>query len=202
MYERFTDRARKVMALANQEAQRFNHEYIAPEYILLGIVMESGGIAARVVEKLSIPGDIRLEVERLIKRGPGAGTSSKLPTTPSAKKVIELAIERARVWNHSYVGTEHLLMGLIDEGGSDAFKVLISLGITAERASVAILDLIGQTDKSPSPEVLMEALRAACCRLLEVDDKLTDELASAFIKCAEKTVSARAEAEKQEVTNG
>src|SRR3954451_4607755 len=110
MYERFTDRARKVMQLANQEAQRFNHEYIGTEHILLGLVKEGSGVAANVLKNLDIDlRKIRLEVQNIVQSGPDA-VLGKLPQTPRAKKVIEYAIEEARNLNHNYVGTEHLLL--------------------------------------------------------------------------------------------
>src|SRR5216683_7976200 len=116
MYERFTDRARKVMILANEEAQRFNHEYIGTEHILLGLVKEGAGVAANVLKNLDIDlRKIRLEVEKIVQSGPDMVTMGKLPQTPRAKKVIEYSIEEARNLNHNYVGTEHLLLGLLRE---------------------------------------------------------------------------------------
>ena len=116
MFERLTDRARKVMALANQEAQRFNHEYIGTEHILLGLVKEGSGVAANVLKNLDVDlRKIRLEVEKLVQSGPEMVTMGKLPQTPRAKKVLEYAIEEARNLNHNYVGTEHLLLGLLRE---------------------------------------------------------------------------------------
>src|SRR5262249_18473788 len=104
MYERFTDRARKVMQLANQEAQRFNHEYIGTEHILLGLVKEGSGVAANVLKNLDIDlRKIRLEVEKIVQAGPDMVTMGKLPQTPRAKKVIEYSIEEARNLNHNYV---------------------------------------------------------------------------------------------------
>src|SRR5712691_11612900 len=114
MYERFTDRARKVMQLANQEAQRFNHEYIGTEHVLLGLVKEGGGVAANVLKDLDIDlRKIRLEVDKIVQSGPDTVTMGKLPQTPHAKKVVDFAIEEARNMNHNYVGTEHLLLGLL-----------------------------------------------------------------------------------------
>ena len=108
MFERFTDRARKVMSLAQQEAQRFNHEYIGTEHVLLGLVKEGSGVGANVLKRLSIDlRKVRIEVEKLVKAGPEMVTLGKLPLTPRAKKVIEYAIDEARSLNHNYVGTEH-----------------------------------------------------------------------------------------------
>ena len=118
MYERFTDRARKVMQLANQEAQRFNHEYIGTEHILLGLIKEGSGVAANVLKNLDVDlRKIRLEVEKLVQSGPDMVTMGKLPQTPRAKKVIEYSMEEARNLNHNYVGTEHILLGLAARAG-------------------------------------------------------------------------------------
>src|SRR5512140_370234 len=113
MFERFTDRARKVMALANQEAQRFNHEYIGTEHILLGLVKEGSGVGANVLKNLDVDlRRVRLEVEKLIKSGPDPVAIGKLPLTPLAQKVTESAAREAVDLKHNYVGTEHVLLGL------------------------------------------------------------------------------------------
>src|SRR5215204_6649570 len=144
MFERFTDRARKVMALANQEAQRFNHEYIGTEHILLGLVKEGSGVGATVLKNLDIDlRKIRLEVEKLVKSGPDMVTMGKLPQTPRAKKVIEYAIEEARNLGHNYVGTEHLLLGLLREKDGVAAQVLMNLGLKLEDVREEVLNLLG-----------------------------------------------------------
>lgn len=144
MFERFTDRARKVMALANQEAQRFNHEYIGTEHILLGLVKEGSGVGANVLKNLEIDlRKVRMEVEKLVKSGPDMVTMGKLPQTPRAKKVIEFAIEEARNLNHNYVGTEHLLLGLLREQDGVAAQVLMNLGIKLEEVREEVLNLLG-----------------------------------------------------------
>ena len=130
MFERFTDRARKVMALANQEAQRFNHEYIGTEHILLGLVKEGSGVGANVLKNLDVDlRKVRLEVAKLINKGTETFTIGKLPQTPRAKKVIEYAINEAHDLNHNYVGTEHLLLGLLREQHGLAAQVLMDLGL-------------------------------------------------------------------------
>ena len=140
MFERFTDRARKVMALANQEAQRFNHEYIGTEHILLGLVKEGSGVGANVLKNLDVDlRKVRLEVEKLVKSGPDMVTMGKLPQTPRAKKVIEYAIEEARNLNHNYVGTEHLLLGLLREHDGVAAQVLMNLGLKLEEVREEVL---------------------------------------------------------------
>jgi len=144
MFERFTDRARKVMALANQEAQRFNHEYIGTEHILLGLVKEGSGVGANVLKNLEVDlRKVRLEVEKLVKSGPNMVTMGKLPQTPRAKKVIEYAIEEARNLNHNYVGTEHLLLGLLREQDGVAAQVLMNLGLKLDEVREEVLNLLG-----------------------------------------------------------
>src|SRR6516225_5087012 len=144
MYERFTDRARKVMQLANQEAQRFNHEYIGTEHILLGLVKEGSGVAANVLKNLDVDlRKIRLEVEKIVQSGPDMVTMGKLPQTPRAKKVIEYSMEEARNLNHNYVGTEHMLLGLLREQEGVAAQVLMNLGLKLEDVREEVLNLLG-----------------------------------------------------------
>jgi ATP-dependent Clp protease ATP-binding subunit ClpC len=156
MFERFTDRARKVMALANQEAQRFNHEYIGTEHILLGLVKEGSGVGANVLKNLDVDlRKVRLEVEKLVKSGPDMVTMGKLPQTPRAKKVIEYAIEEARNLNHNYVGTEHLLLGLLREHDGVAAQVLMNLGLKLEEVREEVLNLLGagvESEEQPAQE--------------------------------------------------
>lgn len=150
MYERFTDRARKVMQLANQEAQRFNHEYIGTEHILLGLVKEGSGVAANVLKNLDIDlRKIRLEVEKLVQSGPDMVTMGKLPQTPRAKKVIEYSMEEARNLNHNYVGTEHILLGLLREQEGVAAQVLMNLGLKLEDVREEVLNLLGHGMEGP-----------------------------------------------------
>ena len=144
MYERFTDRARKVMQLANQEAQRFNHEYIGTEHMLLGLVKEGTGVAANVLKNLDVDlRKIRLEVEKLVQSGPEVITMGKLPQTPRAKKVIEYSMEEARNLNHNFVGTEHILLGLLREQEGVAAQVLMNLGLKLEEVREEVLNLLG-----------------------------------------------------------
>src|SRR5262252_1450273 len=125
MYERFTDRARKVMQLANQEAQRFNHEYIGTEHVLLGLIKDGSGVAANVLKNLEIDlRKIRLEVEKLLQSG-----TDELSQTSRAKKAIEYAMEESRNLNHTYVGTEHILLGLLGLRDGAAAQVLMGMGI-------------------------------------------------------------------------
>ena len=145
MFERFTDRARKVLALANQEAERFNHEYIDTEHILLGLVKEGSGMGTNVLKNLNIDLlTVRREVEKLIKAGPDRAPKGKLPQTPRAKKVIEYAIEESRRFGHNYVGTEHLLLGLFREQDGVAAVVLRIVGLELKQVREEILNLLGQ----------------------------------------------------------
>ena len=149
MFERFTDRARKVMALANQEAQRFNHEYVGTEHILLGLVKEGQGVAANVLHNLQVDlKKIRLEVEKIVKSGPNMVTMGKLPQTPRAKKVIEFAIEEARNLGHNYVGTEHLLLGLLREHDGVAAQVLMNLGLKLDDVRAEVLNILGASQEA------------------------------------------------------
>ena len=132
-FEKFSERARRVLSLAQEEAQRFNHNYIGTEHILLGLVRETEGVAARVLSGLSVDlGKVRSAVEFIIGRGerPAQG---EIGLTPRAKKVVELAVDEARRMNHTYIGTEHLLIGLLREGEGVAAGVLESLGVNLEK---------------------------------------------------------------------
>ncbi|MFA5422796.1 MAG: ATP-dependent Clp protease ATP-binding subunit [Phycisphaerae bacterium] len=157
MFERFTDRARKVMALANQEAQRFNHEHIGTEHILLGLVKEGSGVGATVLKNLEVDiKKLRLEVEKHVKSGPDLVTMGKLPQTPRAKKVIEYAIEEARALNHNYVGTEHILLGLLRETEGVAAQVLMGIGLKLEEVRQEVLNLLGAGVDSEPGEIGMK----------------------------------------------
>jgi ATP-dependent Clp protease ATP-binding subunit ClpC len=144
MFDRFTDRARKVMGLARQEAQRFNHQYIGTEHILLGLIQEGSGVAANVLRNLDVdPDKIRQEVEKIVQDGPTMATLGQLPFTPRAKKVLELASEEATNLRHNYIGTEHLLLGLIRENEGVAAQVLMNLGLKLEEVREEVLELLG-----------------------------------------------------------
>ncbi len=144
MFNRFTERARKVILLAKEEAKRFNHDYIGTEHILLGLVREGEGVAAAVLASFGLsPDKIRLEVEKLVQPGPATVVSGDLPFTPKAKKVIELAMEEARALGHNYIGTEHLLLGLIREGEGVASQVLVNLGLELEKVRDEVMNLLG-----------------------------------------------------------
>lgn len=152
MFERFTDRARKVMALANQEAQRFNHEYIGTEHILLGLAKEGSGIGANVLKNLGVDlCKVRLEVEKLVRSAPDMVTMGRLPHTTRAKVVIENAISEARNMNNNWVGTEHLLLGLLLEPDGVACQVLMNLGLCIENVRKELHRFLKEPPKTDNP---------------------------------------------------
>jgi ATP-dependent Clp protease ATP-binding subunit ClpC len=149
-FDRFTERARKVLTLAQEEAQRFNHNYMGTEHILLGLVRESEGVAAKVLSNLGIElSNVRSKVEFLVGRGERQ-VMGEIGLTPRAKKVIELAVDEARRLGHHYIGTEHLLLGLIREGEGVAAGVLESLGVTLDQARSEIITVLTTNDDPPA----------------------------------------------------
>jgi ATP-dependent Clp protease ATP-binding subunit ClpC len=153
MFDRFTDRAKKVMNLARQEAQGLNHEYLGTEHILLGLVQEGNGVAANVLRQMSIDlTKIRSEVEKLVKSGPSMVQMGQLPFTPRAKKVLELSMEEASNLGHNYIGTEHLLLGLIKENEGIAAKVLTNLGVKLEEVREEVLEFLGAESSEEEEE--------------------------------------------------
>ena len=175
-FEKFTERARRVLSLSQEEAQRFNHNYIGTEHILLGLIQETDGAAAMVLLNLDVElRQVRSEVESIVGRGEHS-TSGKIGLTPRAKKVIELAVAEARRHDHHYVGTEHLLIGLMREGEGVAAGVLESLGIDLERIRTEINLILLQTQ---SQEHSNENLRE---RILELSPSEFQELAREYLK--------------------
>jgi len=144
MFNRFTERARKVIILAKEEAKRFNHDYIGTEHILLGLIREGEGVAAAVLEKMGVSlENIRLEIEKLVQPGPTTQIIGDLPFTPRAKKALELAAEEARSLGHNYIGTEHLLLGLIREEEGVASQVLLNLGLDLNTVRNKVMEVLG-----------------------------------------------------------
>lgn len=149
MFGRFTERAQKVLALAQEEALRLGHNNIGTEHILLGIVREGEGIAAKALSALGLSTEkIQKEVEALI--GRGQELTQTIHYTPRAKKVIELSMDEARKLGHSYVGTEHILLGLIREGEGVAARVLNNLGVSLNKARQQVLHLLGSNEAASS----------------------------------------------------
>jgi ATP-dependent Clp protease ATP-binding subunit ClpA len=150
MFERFTDRARRVVVLAQEEARMLNHNYLGTEHILLGLVHEGQGVAARALESLGISLEaVRQQVEEIIGQGQEA-PSGHIPFTPRAKKVLELSWREAKQLGCNYIGTEHILLGLIREGEGVAAKVLVKLGADLNRVRQQVIQLIhGRQDNEP-----------------------------------------------------
>ena len=155
MFERFTDRARRVVVLAQEEARMLNHNYIGTEHILLGLIHEGEGVASKALEGL----DIRLEavrerVQEIIGQGQQAPTGH-IPFTPRAKKVLELSLREALQLGHNYIGTEHILLGLIREGEGVAAQVLVKLGADLSRVRQQVIQLLsgyqGPTGRGDEP---------------------------------------------------
>jgi ATP-dependent Clp protease ATP-binding subunit ClpC len=148
----FTDRVRKVLAMAREEAVRLQHDYVGTEHILLGLIREGEGVAAAVLMNVNVDLDqIQERTEEQVRKGKAGATMGELPYTSRAKKVLEFAVAEARDLNHSYVGTEHLLLGLLREEKGVAAQVLESLGVTLEQAREQTLKLLGTDMPSPGP---------------------------------------------------
>jgi len=145
MYDKFTDRARKVIAFAKGEAQRIGHEYIGTEHVLLGIIKDGGGIAAAVLETLSVDLEkLKVDIEdRVMESQGGTMIAGEIPFLPQAKKVFELAAEESQSLGHNYIGTEHLLLGLLKEGEGVAARVLLEMGVTYRKAKETTINILG-----------------------------------------------------------
>src|ERR671933_216922 len=142
MFERFTERARKVVVLAQEEARHFNHNYIGTEHLLLGLLREDEGVAARALSSLNVTLDeVREQVESIVGYGE-EGTGGQAPFTPRSKKVLELALREALQLGHNYIGTEHILLGLIREGEGVAAQVLVKLGADLNRVRQQVIQLL------------------------------------------------------------
>ena len=149
MFERFTDRARRVVVLAQEEARLLNHNYIGTEHLLLGLIREGEGVAARVLEALGVTlAAVRQEVEGIIGRGQQPPVEH-VPFTPRAKKVLELSLREALELGHEYIGTEHILLGLLREGNGVAAQILVQRGADFNRVRQEVLQLLaGQAEIS------------------------------------------------------
>jgi Clp amino terminal domain, pathogenicity island component len=152
MFERFTDRARRVVVLAQEEARMLNHNYIGTEHILLGLIHEGEGVAAKALESLGISLDaVRQQVEEIIGQGQEA-PSGHIPFTPRAKQVLELSRREAEQLRHNYIGTEHILLGLVREGDGVAAQVLVRLGAELNLVRHQVIQLLAQHPaKEPAP---------------------------------------------------
>ena len=160
MFERFTERARQVVVLAQDEARLLRHNYLGTEHLLLGLLREERGLAARVLGSLDVTlEEVRSQVERIVGRGDEAA-SGMIPFTPRAKKVLELSLREAKQLRHNYIGTEHILLGVARENQGVASRVLLDLGADAEKVRAAVLEMLSGAGREapPLPEV-QEQLR-------------------------------------------
>jgi ATP-dependent Clp protease ATP-binding subunit ClpC len=175
VFERFTDRSRRVVVLAQEEARMLNHNYIGTEHILLGLVHEGEGVAARALGSMSISLEaIRREVQEAIGQGQAAPTGH-IPFTPRAKKVLELSLREALQLGHNYIGTEHILLGLVREGEGVAAQVLEKLGASLDRVRLAVIQLLSGYPGGPGQETwpieeptTAEPICPSCRRPLEI----------------------------------
>ncbi len=151
-FNKFTERARKVLHLAQEEAQRLKHNYIGTEHLLLGLIREGDGVAAKVLSNLGVDLDkARISVESILGRG-NRVVIGEIGFTPRAKKVIELAVDEARRLHHHYLGTEHLLLGLVREGQGIGAGVLESLGVSLEKVRTQTMQVLGKLERSENDD--------------------------------------------------
>ena len=151
MFERFTDRARRVVVLAQEEARLLGHAYIGTEHLLLGLIAEGDGVGAKALEQLGVElHKVRAEVERIIGKG-GAVPAGHIPFTPRAKQVLELSLRESLHLRHNYIGTEHVLLGLLAEGEGVAAQILVRLGLTPDGIRATVLELLGQPEATVPP---------------------------------------------------
>jgi hypothetical protein len=177
MFERFTDRARRVVVLAQEEARMLNHDYIGTEHLLLGLIREGEGAAAKALESLGISLEaVRQQVEEIISRGQQA-PSGHIPFTPRAKKALELSLREALQLGHNYIGTEHLLLGLIREGEGVAAQVLVKLGADLNRVRQQVIQLLhGYQGKEPASAGAGQQERGSAADLLSRIDAIESRL--------------------------
>ena len=153
MFKRFTERARKVIILAREEAEHYRHEYLGTEHILLGVLKDGGGIAIAVLQKLGVdPKQLRLELERNLPKSLSGPVEGDIPFTPKAKKVLEYAVEEARLMGHNYIGTEHLLLGIVREKDGLAAKILTSFGVKLQQTREQTINLLREPVAARSRE--------------------------------------------------
>ncbi len=184
MFERFTERARRVVVLAQDEARMLNHNYIGTEHILLGLIHEGHGLAAKALESLGISlAVVRQQVEEIIGRGQQEPPSGHIPFTPRAKKVLELSLREALQLGHTYIGTEHILLGLIREGEGVAAQVLVGVGVDLNRARQQVIQLVtGRAEPQDAVAIagdLRAQLTSVAARLAVIERRLKDVAAGA-----------------------
>src|SRR5262245_56431100 len=204
MWQRFTERARRVVFFGQEEAALLGENYVGTEHLLLGLVRESDSVAARVLDRLGVPqGRIRADIERQVTRGHGS-LGQAMQLTPRAKRVIDLAYEEARALNNNYIGTEHLLIGLIAEGDGLAARVLVNLGADLERTRREVRalqeeDTASRTAGSPSAGTgIFEGFRERLRNLGHMVADLEKDLGSAARRLAGHETSSMPEGEREQ----
>jgi ATP-dependent Clp protease ATP-binding subunit ClpC len=180
MFERFTDRARRVVVLAQEEARLLNHNYIGTEHVLLGLLREADGVAAQTLEALGISLEgVRVRVEEIIGTGGGPSESGHVPFTPRAKKVLEISLREALHLGHNYIGTEHLLLGLVREGEGVAAQVLVQMGAELSAVRRMVVNIVSGSAEAKATEpsdVVIQSLQEENLRLRHAVDRLREEL--------------------------
>ena len=184
MFERFTDRARRVILLAQSEARSLNHNHIGTEHLLLALIREGDGVGAKALESMRISGDaVQQQIGESVGRGQTPPKAGHIPFGPSAKKVLELSLREALQLGHHYIGTEHILLGLIREGDGVAGQVLIKLGANLNRTRMQVIQLLtGGLSEEAMPAVaedLRERLASVAARLAVIERRLRDVAAEA-----------------------
>jgi ATP-dependent Clp protease ATP-binding subunit ClpC len=182
MFERFTDRARRVIVDAQNEARSLGHNYIGPEHILLGLINEGDGVGAKALEAMQISTDtVRGRIEEITGRGQAPPGTGHIPFTPRAKKVLELSLREALQLGHNYIGTEHILLGLIHEGDGVAAQVLVGLGVELDRTRQLVIQILtgrqGEETASAVAGDLRDRLAAMAARLTAIERTLRDTAA-------------------------
>ena len=182
MFERFTDRARRVIVTAQSEARGLDHDYLGTEHILLALMEEGTGVGHETLEAMRITADmVREKVEQITGRGQVPSRRGHLPFTPAAKKVLELSLREALQLGHTYIGTEHILLGLIREGEGVAAQVLVGLGADLNHIRQLVIEILTSRHQSEAPPVAGEDLRdrlaAMAARLTVIERRLGDTAA-------------------------
>jgi ATP-dependent Clp protease ATP-binding subunit ClpC len=185
MFERFTNRARRVIVEAQNEARSLGHHYIGPEHILLGLIHEDDGVGAKALEAMQIRANtIRERVEEITGRGQVPPGTGHIPFTPGAKKVLELSLREALQLGHNYIGTEHILLGLIHEGDGVAAQVLVGLGVDLDRTRQLVIQILTGRHREETAsavaavaEDLRDRLAAMAARLTVIERTLRDTAA-------------------------
>ena len=182
MFERFTDRARRVIVDAQNEARSLGHDYIGPEHILLGLIQEGDGVGAKALEAMQISTEtVRGQIEEITGRGQAPPSTGHIPFTPRAKKVLELSLREALQLGHNYIGTEHILLGLIHEGDGVAAQVLVGLGVELDRTRQLVIQILTGRHQEETASAVAEDLRdrlaAMAARLTVIERMLRDTAA-------------------------